>query len=41
MHPDYATSLNNIGHNLFEKGDLNKASEYYFQSLEINKIVFG
>jgi tetratricopeptide (TPR) repeat protein len=39
MHPDYATSLNNIGNVYGIKGDYDKALEYFFQSLEIKKIV--
>jgi tetratricopeptide (TPR) repeat protein len=33
MHPDYASSLNNIGAVLSKKGDYDKALEYYFKSL--------
>jgi tetratricopeptide (TPR) repeat protein len=41
MHPDYATSLNNIGSTYDSKGDYDKALEYYFKSVEIRKIVLG
>jgi nephrocystin-3 len=41
MHPDYATSLNNIGNIYDSKGDYDKALEYYFKSAEIRKIVLG
>jgi tetratricopeptide (TPR) repeat protein len=41
MHPDYATSLNNIGSTYQSKGDYDKALEYYFKSVEITKIVLG
>jgi tetratricopeptide (TPR) repeat protein len=41
MHPDYATSLNNIGSTYDNKGDYDKALEYYFKSIEIRKIILG
>jgi Tfp pilus assembly protein PilF len=41
MHPDYASSLNNIGATFQRKGDNDKALEYYFKSIEIIKIVLG
>jgi tetratricopeptide (TPR) repeat protein len=41
MHPDYASSLNNIGSTHNRKGDYDKALEYYFKSAEIRKIVLG
>jgi hypothetical protein len=33
MHPDYSTSLNNIAGIYYNKGDLDKALEYFFKSL--------
>jgi nephrocystin-3 len=41
MHPDYAGSLGNIGNIYLSKGDYDKALEYYFKSIEIQKIVLG
>ena len=41
MHPDYASSLNNIGNSFSNKRDYDKALEYYFKSVEITKIVLG
>jgi tetratricopeptide (TPR) repeat protein len=41
MHPDYASSLNNIGITYDSKEDFDKALEYYFKSVEIRKIVLG
>jgi hypothetical protein len=33
MHPDYASSLNNIGSTYDSKGDYDTALEYYFKSV--------
>jgi tetratricopeptide (TPR) repeat protein len=41
MHPDYASSLSNIGSTYQSKGEYDKALEYYFKSIEIMKIVLG
>jgi tetratricopeptide (TPR) repeat protein len=41
MHPDYASSLNNIGITYDSKGDYDKALEYKLKSVEIRKIVLG
>jgi tetratricopeptide (TPR) repeat protein len=41
MHPDYASSLNNIGNVYDRKWDYDKALECYFKSAEILKIVLG
>jgi tetratricopeptide (TPR) repeat protein len=41
MHPSYADSLGNIGVTYENKGDYDKALEYYFKSIEIKKIVLG
>jgi tetratricopeptide (TPR) repeat protein len=41
MNPNYASSLNNIGNIYQEKGDYNKALEYYLKSKEIRKLVLG
>jgi tetratricopeptide (TPR) repeat protein len=41
MHPDYAYTLDNIGKVYCSKGDYDKALKFYFQSLEIIKIVSG
>jgi nephrocystin-3 len=41
MHPDYASSLNNVGSIFDRKGEYDKALEYYFKSLEIKKVVLG
>jgi tetratricopeptide (TPR) repeat protein len=41
MHVDYAFSLNNIGVTYDNKGDYDKALDYYFRSLDIKKTVLG
>jgi nephrocystin-3 len=41
MHPDYASSLGNIGSIYDNKGDYDKALDYYFKSIEIRKIILG
>jgi tetratricopeptide (TPR) repeat protein len=41
MHPSYAASLNNIGITYDSKGYYDKALEYYFKSIEIEKNVLG
>jgi tetratricopeptide (TPR) repeat protein len=41
MHPDYASSLNNIASTYDSKGDYNKALEHYFKSVEIREVVLG
>jgi tetratricopeptide (TPR) repeat protein len=41
MHPDYASSLNNIGNTFNSKGDYDKALEYKLKSIEIRKVVLG
>jgi tetratricopeptide (TPR) repeat protein len=41
MHPSYAASLDSIGNTYQNKGDYDKALEYYFKSIEIKKIVLG
>lgn len=40
-HPDYASSLNNIGLTYHNKGDYDKSLSCYFQSLEIMKNILG
>jgi hypothetical protein len=41
MHPSYASSLGKIGSTYGRKGDCDNALEYYFKSIEIQKIVLG
>lgn len=41
MHSDYASILNNIAVVYYGKGNLDKALEYHYKSLEIMKIVLG
>jgi tetratricopeptide (TPR) repeat protein len=41
MHLDYSCTFNNIGMVYDNKGNYDKALEYYFQSLEITKIILG
>jgi tetratricopeptide (TPR) repeat protein len=41
MHPSYADSLDSIGNTYQNKGDYDKALEYYFKSIEIKKNVLG
>jgi tetratricopeptide (TPR) repeat protein len=41
MHPDYATSLGNIGNIYLSEGDYDKALEYKLKSIEVQKIVLG
>ena len=41
MHPSYANSLIGIGIIYQNKGNYDKALEYYFKSLEITKLMLG
>jgi tetratricopeptide (TPR) repeat protein len=41
MHPSHAFSLTNIGNTYINKGDYDKALEYYFKAVKIEKIVLG
>lgn len=41
MHPDFGNSLNNIGSVYLQKGNYDKALEYYLKSLVIRKTVLG
>jgi hypothetical protein len=41
MHPSYANSLGSIGVIYDSKGDYDKALEYKFKSIEIQKILLG
>lgn len=41
MHPDYATSLNDIATAYKRKENYDKALQYYFKSIEIRKFVLG
>jgi hypothetical protein len=41
MHPSYANSLGSIGVTYDSKGYYDKALEYKFKSIEIQKILLG